>query len=259
MSRKWMYVIAAAVGVAAVAVLVGVSLVGGKSSSRPRRPRPWRWAPKTAALLAGIPQHGDTLGSPKAPVTLVEYADMQCPYCGEFARTTLPTLIRDYVRTGKVKIVFHGLEFVGPDSDTALRAVYAAGRQNKLWSYSPPDVREPGHREHRLGDRGPDQGGRRQRCPGSTSRRCCPPGARPRRHGRDRGRRPARAGRRRRRTRPGSRSARPAGRRRRSTSPPSTPRSSPRRSTGSSVRERPRACGPPSPRSRSSASGSRAT
>ncbi|MGZ4382184.1 MAG: DsbA family protein [Gaiellaceae bacterium] len=137
MSRKRMYVIAAVAGVVVVGALVGVSLVGGKSSSKASSSTTTvANARNTAALLAGIPQHGDTLGSPKAPVTLVEYADMQCPYCAEYARTTLPVLIRDYVRTGKVRMVFHGLEFVGPDSDTALRAVYAAGQQNKFWNYS---------------------------------------------------------------------------------------------------------------------------
>ncbi len=136
MSRKWMYAIAAVAGVAVVAALVGVSLVGGKSSSSSPASTTVANGPKNTALLAGIPQHGDTLGSPKAPVTLVEYADMQCPYCAEYARNTLPTLIREYVRTGKVKMVFRGLEFVGPDSDVALRAVYAAGQQNKFWNYS---------------------------------------------------------------------------------------------------------------------------
>lgn len=131
-----MIVIAATVGIAVAAALVGASLVNGERSAAPAASKTVAMAPQTAALLHGIPQHGATLGSPTAPVTLVEYADLQCPYCGEFARTTLPMLIRDYVRTGKVKLVFHGLEFVGPDSDTALRAVYAAGRQNRLWSYA---------------------------------------------------------------------------------------------------------------------------
>jgi protein-disulfide isomerase len=93
-------------------------------------------AADNAMLLTGIPQHGATLGSPKAPVTLVEYADLQCPYCGEFARNALPTLIADYVRTGKVKLVFRGLAFVGPESDVALRAALAAGNQNRLWDFS---------------------------------------------------------------------------------------------------------------------------
>ena len=125
---------AAAVGLAAVAVLVGVSMAGGGSSSKPSTTVVQ--APQTADLLAGIPQHGNTLGSPKAPVTLVEYADLQCPYCGEYARNVLPTLIRDYVRPGKVRLVFRGLAFVGADSESALRAVVASGLQNKLWNYS---------------------------------------------------------------------------------------------------------------------------
>jgi protein-disulfide isomerase len=68
-------------------------------------------------------------------VTLVEYADLQCPYCGEFSRNALPSLIADYVRTGKVRLVFRGLSFIGPESDTALRAALAAGDQNRLWNF----------------------------------------------------------------------------------------------------------------------------
>jgi protein-disulfide isomerase len=135
MTRKQTVSGAAAAGLVAVAVLVGASVVGGGGSGNASATTSVAMGPQSAALLARIPQHGDTLGSPRAPVTLVEYADMQCPYCGEFARTTLPVLIRDYVRPGRVRLVFHGLEFVGPDSDAALRAVYAAGRQDKQWSY----------------------------------------------------------------------------------------------------------------------------
>jgi protein-disulfide isomerase len=67
-------------------------------------------------------------------VTLVEFADLQCPFCGEFARNALPQIVQDYVRTGRVKIVFQGLAFLGPDSQTALRAVLAAGQQNRAWN-----------------------------------------------------------------------------------------------------------------------------
>lgn len=89
---------------------------------------------ETAALLGGIPQHGNVLGSPAAPVRLVEYADPQCPYCAVYARDVLPTLIRDYVRPGKVQLVFRGLWFLGPDSGTALRTAVAAGAQNRFWN-----------------------------------------------------------------------------------------------------------------------------
>jgi protein-disulfide isomerase len=113
--------------VALAAVLVGASQVG--SGDAKVEPTP----PLERSLFAGIEQHGNALGSPKAPVTLVEYADLQCPYCAQWAREALPTLVDDYVRTGRLRIVFHGLAFIGADSDKALRTAVAAGRQNHLW------------------------------------------------------------------------------------------------------------------------------
>jgi protein-disulfide isomerase len=84
-------------------------------------------------LFRGIPQKGIALGSADAPVTLVEYADLQCPYCAQWARDAFPTIVDDYVRPGKVRVVFRGMSFLGPDSEKALRAALAAGRQNRLW------------------------------------------------------------------------------------------------------------------------------
>ena len=109
------------------ALLIAASSVGsGEAETRPAAAVPH-------SSFAGIPQSGAALGDPKAPVTLVEYADLQCPYCAEWARGTLPILVDEYVRTGKLRIVFHGLAFVGPDSEQALRAAVAAGRQDRLW------------------------------------------------------------------------------------------------------------------------------
>ena len=85
------------------------------------------------SLFAGIEQQGVALGSPDAPVTLVEYADLQCPYCAQWSRETLPVLVDEYVATGKLRIVFHGLAFIGADSDKALRTAIAAGQDNHLW------------------------------------------------------------------------------------------------------------------------------
>lgn len=85
-------------------------------------------------LLKGIPQHGAWLGSPKAPLVLVEYVDLQCPFCAVFSERTLPSILRSHVRTGRVRVLFRGLAFVGPDSLTALRWTYGAGRQDRLWN-----------------------------------------------------------------------------------------------------------------------------
>jgi len=90
--------------------------------------------PQVAALFRGIPQHGVVLGRSTAPVTLVEFADLQCPYCARWERNVLPEIVGKYVRPGKVRLVFSGVTFIGPASLTAFRTVLAAGMQNRLWN-----------------------------------------------------------------------------------------------------------------------------
>jgi protein-disulfide isomerase len=86
-------------------------------------------------LFAGIPQRGTRLGYPAAPLRLVEFADLECPYCDEYAVQALPTLVRDYVRTGKLQLEFENLSFIGPDSVKAGRVATATSQQNKLWNF----------------------------------------------------------------------------------------------------------------------------
>lgn len=84
-------------------------------------------------MLRGIPQHGVALGAASAPVTLVEFADLQCPFCARWARGTMPEIVRKYVRPGRVRIVFVGMTSLGPGSVKAFRAALAAGQQNHFW------------------------------------------------------------------------------------------------------------------------------
>ena len=118
---------------ALAAVLVGASLIGARENGSGPVPAAAAAPEPEPSLFAGIEQSGVALGSPTAPVTLVEYADVQCPYCAQWSRDALPTLVDEYVRAGKLRIVFHGLAFIGPDSNTALRTAVAAGRENHLW------------------------------------------------------------------------------------------------------------------------------
>lgn len=87
------------------------------------------------SLLEGIPQHGISLGDPDAPVVLTEFADLQCPFCAAVSVITLPKLIEDYVREGKVRLVFRNLAFLGPDSLKAAQMAAAAGLQDKLYQF----------------------------------------------------------------------------------------------------------------------------
>ena len=113
-------------------ILIGISVAGSGSSSSTSSAV--RGTAQTEVMLSGIPQHGNVLGHLGAPVRLVEYGDLQCPICRAFAVDALPTIIRDYVRPGDVSIEFRGLAFIGPDSEKALRAVVAAGAQNREWN-----------------------------------------------------------------------------------------------------------------------------
>jgi protein-disulfide isomerase len=87
------------------------------------------------AAFKGIPQSGIALGSPKAPVTMVEFADLQCPFCGEYQRAVFPTILRRYVRTGRVRVELRLLRFLGPDSDRLARVAAAAAAQNRIWQF----------------------------------------------------------------------------------------------------------------------------
>jgi protein-disulfide isomerase len=115
------------------AVLIAVFTSGSTSELAPGKPVPG--AAQTLALFAGIPQHGDALGDPRAPVTLVEFGDLQCPACSVFAQGALPQIVSRYVRPGRVLLVFRGLDFIGGDSRRAALMAGALGEQNRLWQF----------------------------------------------------------------------------------------------------------------------------
>jgi protein-disulfide isomerase len=114
--------------------LIGTSVFTAKQDEPQAAPMRQVMADETDALLAGIPQQAAVLGRKDAPVTLVEFADLQCPYCAQWSATAFDDIVRDYVRPGKVKLVFGGLSFLGADSERGLRFALAAGRQGQLWN-----------------------------------------------------------------------------------------------------------------------------
>lgn len=120
----------AAVAVVAVLAAVAIGGVGdgdsGKGGGTPAA---------TESALRGIPQSGITLGSPDAPVTMVEFADLQCPFCAEYHRNVFPELLKRYVRTGKLRLQLRLLRFLGPDSDRLARVAAAASAQNRMWQF----------------------------------------------------------------------------------------------------------------------------
>ena len=80
---------------------------------------------------------GISIGSANAPVTILEFADFQCPHCAVFATMVEPVLKQEMVNTGKVRFVFHEFPLGGgfPWSFLAARSGRCANEQGKFWEY----------------------------------------------------------------------------------------------------------------------------
>lgn len=125
----------AALAIAAALVVVAVVLRDDGSTKA---------SPTPVVGFDGIPQDGAFLGSPEAKVTLIEYADIQCPACRHYTETLLPTVVDEYVRPGNVRNEFRGYPFLGDDSLKGERFLLAAAMQNRLWELSEAFYRNQG-------------------------------------------------------------------------------------------------------------------
>jgi len=102
------------------------------------------------SLLGGIPENADVLGKPTAPVTLVMFGDLECPVCRTFVLGALPSVIRRWVRSGDVRLVYASLETATREPEvfaTQQVAAYAAGAQRKAWYYIEFFYREQGEED----------------------------------------------------------------------------------------------------------------
>lgn len=89
-------------------------------------------APSGSVDIKNVKTEGDPfIGQANAPVTIAFWSDFQCPFCKQFEINTLPQIIKDYVDTGKVKVVFMDFTFLGQDS------VMAALYNQSIWKLYP--------------------------------------------------------------------------------------------------------------------------
>lgn len=87
------------------------------------------------ALSLFSPQASTILGSPNAPVTIVEFGDYQCFYCNKFFHTTESEIVKNYIDTGKAKMIFKDFTIIGQDSVNAANASHCANEEGKFWEY----------------------------------------------------------------------------------------------------------------------------
>jgi protein-disulfide isomerase len=128
---------------AVVIVIIAIIVIATGSGGSKNAPAP-KSAAATAAstavisMLQGIPQTANTLGKPNAPVTLVYYGDLECPFCKQFTLTALPSIIQKDVRTGKAKIQYRSMQTATREKEIfqlQQTAALAAGKQNRMWYY----------------------------------------------------------------------------------------------------------------------------
>jgi protein-disulfide isomerase len=105
-------------------VLEKIEKQGGSAARPPARPT-------TAKISIKGKQ---VMGAADAPVTVVEFADYQCPFCTRFTKTTFPTLKQKYIDSGKVRWVALNLPLpFHKDAQKAAQAAHCAGEQDKFW------------------------------------------------------------------------------------------------------------------------------
>lgn len=98
-------------------------------------------------LLEGLPQRGVMLGSPRAPITMWVYGDLECPTVKLFVENYFPSFVDGWVRTGVVRVGYRSLE-----TDTVSERVFfeqevaalAAGRQDRMWNFLLTFARQQG-------------------------------------------------------------------------------------------------------------------
>jgi protein-disulfide isomerase len=124
--------LAAAAAVAAIIVVAAIVISQGGAEDEETAPLP------------RLQQDEVWLGDPDAPATLIEFADLQCPFCAEFANGELPRVVDEYVRDGRLRLELRLLAFLGPDSVRARQVAHAAALQDRMWNYTERFFRNQG-------------------------------------------------------------------------------------------------------------------
>ena len=89
-----------------------------------------------ALTISKLTENGSpVMGNPNAPITILEFGDYQCTYCYKFHQDTLDIINEEFIKSGKVKVIFKDFPLNGPDSKLAAESSYCAHDQGKYWEY----------------------------------------------------------------------------------------------------------------------------
>jgi len=131
------------VGVAILAVILVVIISGGDSKKKVGGigsgggKGPVAGITETNKLLTGLQQNGYALGDPKAPITILEFLDVQCPFCKAHELDEQPTVIKNVIRPGKALLKMQpiALPQMGEDSEAGRTVLTRLAAKNKAWNF----------------------------------------------------------------------------------------------------------------------------
>ena len=119
-----------------IIVILGVSdSFNGQGLSIEPAPKMEQMGPAKITMDTFVSNGSPILGNPNAPITLVEFGDYQCHYCNVFFQNIENEIIKNYVESGKVKIIFKDYNIIGPDSVNSSHGAHCAGEQGLFWEY----------------------------------------------------------------------------------------------------------------------------
>jgi protein-disulfide isomerase len=130
--------VAVAVVVVIAIILIATGSGGSKGAPAPKSATATAASTAVITMLQSIPESGNALGNPNAPVTVQYFGDLECPFCKQFTLASLPSVIQKDVRTGKARLEYRSMETATREKETFQTqqvAALAAGKQNRMWYY----------------------------------------------------------------------------------------------------------------------------
>lgn len=119
-------IVIVAIVVLIIAGIAALSMSGGTTQ---------KGVPAQTANLLKTHSAKLSLGKESAPVRIVEYSDILCPYCAKINEKVVPQIKSDYIDTGKVHYEVRPVAVIAPDSQRAAEGAYCAADQSKFWDY----------------------------------------------------------------------------------------------------------------------------
>ena len=130
-----------AIGAGISAIVIVIAFIGFDSISNQTgleiTPTPTleQMGPAKITVNTFVDNGSPILGDPNAPITLIEFGDYQCHFCNVFFHSTEDSIVKNYVETGKVNIIFKDYNIIGPDSINASHGAHCAKDQGMFWEY----------------------------------------------------------------------------------------------------------------------------